>query len=302
MLLFGLLWPHSVLNGNLFLLWNPIHTWSSWHHRHHPRFVGPQRLQLFGVVKDKMDPAFPLVGLPRPLGLPRGLLPLAWNDSYMAPGTWLAPFFFWNWKKNAEVLALCRGRPTFPNAILRPKEVVNLHLFWAFDVSRSGNACFSFRRASSPLAIAVYRSALDHGRIQRLQGRSFRRSLATRWPTYAASCNIQRAYGRKHKNEDRKNWTPLKRERKLPVQREMSHFVYFSLCICGNPWEGLEKPTLIYLQKNNLSRTSGFWLRGPLSLTIYWNWLPSCQKIFPIVDDFANDCMCGPTNPSPRAL
>ena len=85
------------------------------------------------------------------------------------------------------------------NAILKPKEVVNLHLFWAFDVSRSGNACLALDH------IAVYRSALDHGRIQRLQGRSFRRSLATRWPTYAASCNIQRAHGQKHKNEDRKN-------------------------------------------------------------------------------------------------
>lgn len=104
-LFFGLLWLHSVLSGNFFLQWNPINTLSSWHH---PRLVRPQGVQVLGV-------AFPL-------GLPLGLLLLAWNDSYMASGIWLAPFFL-GMGKNAEALALSRKCPTFPNAILRPKEV-----------------------------------------------------------------------------------------------------------------------------------------------------------------------------------
>lgn len=81
-LFFGLLWLHSVLSGNFFLQWNPINTLSSWHH---PRLVRPQGVQVLGV-------AFPL-------GLPLGLLLLAWNDSYMASGIWLAPFFFRDGKK-----------------------------------------------------------------------------------------------------------------------------------------------------------------------------------------------------------
>ena len=172
MLLFGLLWPHSVLNGNLFLPWNPIHTLSSWHH---PRFVRPQRLQLLAVVKKSSRDK---ILLEIRLFLWAFLWTFLWAFCCW-PGmtaTWHLvsgwhPFFFRDWK-NAEVLALCRGCPTFG-------QVVNLHLFWAFDVSRSGSACLSFLRDSSPLAIAVYRSALDHGRIQRLQGRSLRRSFAT---------------------------------------------------------------------------------------------------------------------------
>ena len=124
------------------------------------------------------------------------------------------PFQTQSWSQKS----ICSGHSTFS----RPETLV------------------SFRRASSPLAIAVYRSALDHGRIQRLQGRSFRRSLATRWPTYAASCNIQRAHGQKHKNEDRKNWSSLKgKENPWPDEKCLILFTF--LCVSvgthGKAWK-----------------------------------------------------------------
>ena len=65
----------------------------------HIELLAPQDLSGLSVYNLKIfarqnlagDPAFPLGLL---LDLPLGLLLLAWNDSYMAPGIWLAPFFF----------------------------------------------------------------------------------------------------------------------------------------------------------------------------------------------------------------
>ena len=203
--------------------------------------------------------------------------------------------FFLGIGKNAEVLALCRGCPTCPNAILRPKEVVNLHLFWAFDVSRSGNACSSFLRDSSPLAIAVYRSALgcfwvwtvwvfstgafsslgsgcfwvwtvwvfstpgpSTGAFSSLESGCF--WVWTVWVSSApssstafsslGSCNFQTAYGRKHKKEDRKNWTPLKSGEKNPCPTRKCLIGFTFLCVSvgnhGKAWKNRQ----IYLQKN----------------------------------------------------
>ena len=63
--------------------------------------------------------------------------------------------------------------------------------------------------------------------------------LGIRWPTYAASCNIQRAHGQKHKHEDRKDWSSLKKEKNLGPKRHVSLCLLFFVIyyICGNPWK-----------------------------------------------------------------